>query len=435
MKRSKKFHRVRKALVVVPLTLVGMLVLVLLISALSNLGLPDASRIVERLAEAEKARLAEALHLKNSLGERIWPAWSEAEIPFVVYNEAYVFLVGLQNPQDGWIKVPGGPTRGGPWEIVPGDDFYGQPYYRQPLPAPDITPEAFTVRIGNHWAASLQTKEWMEISLRETIKRDLPAFLRPFVPYRLVVSLLLRGSDGYIAALLHESFHAFQGMQAGERLAQAEGGAARLSNLYPYDEEAFQDAWQVELDLLAEALKTNTIEETARLAALFLDQREARRAQAGLSAQLVEYEQQREWVEGTARSVELGVWREGASPDYQPFPDVSQIGDFNAYAAYPTRWSNEIDQLRRMADSSGDGRFYYSGMAQTVLLDRLLPDWKAQVVPGGVPLEDLLVSALNNLHTNFETVPRPVQVLPWPKTYTNPYQKPTRHFWDLFLAL
>jgi hypothetical protein len=395
MKNPGVTIRVRKVLVFAPLTILGLLVLALLISALSNLGLRDGSRIVERLDVAEKARLAEALHLQESAGERIWPDWSETDIPFVIYNEAYVFLVGLQDPQDGWFKVPDGPWRGGPWEIVPGDDFYGQPYYRQPLPAPDITPEAFTVQVGDRWAVSFQTKEWMEISLRETLRSEMPAFLRPVIPYRLLVPLFLRGSDGYIAGLLHESFHAFQGMQAGEQLAQAERAAGSFADQYPSGDGAFIDAWQVELDLLADALEAETADESALLAASFLEQRQARRAQAGLPPGLVNYERQREWQEGMARFVELGAWREGASPEYQPLPEASQLPDFKAYAGYPARWSNEIDQTRRMADSSGDGRFYYSGMAQAVLIDRLLLDWKAQVVPGGTYLEDLLITALN----------------------------------------
>lgn len=386
----------RKALIFTPLIVVGILALALLISTLSNLGLKNASSVVERLGEGEKALIAEALHLQESVGDRIWPGWNEADIPFVVYNEAYVFLIGLPDPQDGWVKVPGGPARGVPWELVPGDDFYGQPYYRQPLPDPDITPQAFTVRVGEQWAASLQTKEWMEISLRETLKEDLPAFLRPVVPYRVIIPLFLMGGDGYIAALLHESFHAYQGLKAGEQLARAEEAAARQGDRYPYDDTAFQDAWQIELDLLADALQADTPEQMTGLAAQFMAQRESRRRQSGLSPSLVNYERQREWLEGAARYAELGVWRVGASSDYQPIPPASQVADFNAYSAYERRWSNEVDQVRRMAGSSGDGRFYYSGMAQAVLLDRLLPDWKERVVPGSVFLEDLLAEILGS---------------------------------------
>jgi hypothetical protein len=396
MSRSKTFRRIRRLLLLAPLVVVALLLTITAAFAISNLGLPDASLTVERLHEAEKARLAETFHLRESLGELIWPGWGEADIPIVVFNEAYVFLVGAQNPQDGWEKVPNGPKRGGPWELVPGDDFYGQPYYRQTLPAPEITPEAFTVRIGDQWAASLQTKEWMEIALRETIKRDLPGFLQAIVPYRLVVPLLMRGSDGYIASLLHESFHAFQGLQAPDHLSRAEDTAATLSGGYPYEDEAFQEAWQIELDLLADALEAETTGDSARLAAEFLAARNARRTQSRLAGALVDFERQREWLEGTARFVELAVWREGAAEGYSPLEDASPLSDYKAYADYKTRWNNEVDQTRRMARSSGDGRFYYSGMAQAELLERLLPDWKEFVVPAGAYLEDLLASVLEH---------------------------------------
>lgn len=46
--------------------------------------------------------------------------------------------------------------------------------------------------------------------------------------------------------------------------------------------------------------------------------------------------------------------------------------------------------MRRTAGRSGETRFYYSGMAKAVLLDRLLPDWKEQVFNPNVMLEDLL---------------------------------------------
>lgn len=52
-----------------------------------------------------------------------------------------------------------------------------------------------------------------------------------------------------------------------------------------------------------------------------------------------------------------------------------------------------------MADDVGDGRFYYSGMAQAALLDRLLPDWKEQALTDGVFLEDLLETAVTQQQT------------------------------------
>ncbi len=42
----------------------------------------------------------------------------------------------------------------------------------------------------------------------------------------------------------------------------------------------------------------------------------------------------------------------------------------------------------------GEARFYYTGLAEAALLDRLMPDWKARVMAKGVWLEDLLQLAV-----------------------------------------
>jgi len=68
--------------------------------------------------------------------------------------------------------------------------------------------------------------------------------------------------------------------------------------------------------------------------------------------------------------------------------------DFARYAGFEKRWAQEAAQMGRMAGDEGDGRFYYSGMAQAVLLDRLLPDWKEQALADDVFLEDLLETAV-----------------------------------------
>jgi hypothetical protein len=50
-----------------------------------------------------------------------------------------------------------------------------------------------------------------------------------------------------------------------------------------------------------------------------------------------------------------------------------------------------------MAGDDGDGRFYYSGMAQAYLLDRLLPNWKATAFDENIWLDDLLQTVAQGL--------------------------------------
>ena len=290
--------------------------------------------------------------------------------------------------------MPQGIQRGGPWEVTPGDSLDGQPYYRQALTDPDITPEAFTVQVGERWVPSMQTYEWARISLMQPIRRDLPAVLRPVFPYRLFIGQLLGNNDKYLTLLAHETFHAYQGMLAPEKLASSENLNRRMDSRYPRRDDAFQADWQTELDILAEALRTSDRAATLDLAQQFLDTRIARRQAANLSPELVAYEQQREWLEGLARYAELEIWRQASTTGYTPLAETASLSGFDDYAGYDARWSQEIDQMRRMAGDEGDGRFYYSGMAQAFLLDRLGADWKASALAQDVTLEALLAQVV-----------------------------------------
>ena len=359
-----------------------------------NHRLPDHSALVDRLSEAEKARLAEVFHLRQQVGQAVWPGWEQADIPLIVYNETYAFLLGLPNPAEGWRTVPQNEPRGGPWEMVAGETFLGQPYYRQRL-ADGVTPQAFTVRVGDQWAASLQTKEWLEIALRLQLADELPPLLAEVFPYGWFVPALVGHSEGYVTKVAHETFHAYQGQMAPARLDNAETALRLYADRYPWEDEAFAAAWQQELALLAAALEAESPADRIELTRRFLDQRDQRRLQYGLPAAGEIFERQREWLEGLAKYVELAAWRQAAqSPAYQPAAALAADPDFRGYGTFAGRWRSEISTLRQQADRQGDSRFYYSGMAQAFLLDELMPEWKGRIMSGGVWLESLLAEAV-----------------------------------------
>ncbi len=385
--KTRKRRMVIVALLIVP----ALCLLVLALSWLSNLGAPSEAQTADRLSELDKARLAEALHLRASLGDQVWPGWGAASIPSIVYNEAYAFLVGLPDPDDGWLTVPRRRQEGGPWERVPGDDFLGQPYYRQPLPAAGPTPQNFTVLVGDAWASSFMTRGWMLASLNRQVRDD----FSPLFPHWLFTRQAVGGSDGYIAGLLHEAFHAHAGSVVPQRLAAAENAVRRSEPAYPWEDETLRADWQAELDLLRQALRAQSDAEAAELARQFVQQRATRRQAGGLSPSLVEYERWREWAEGLAKYAELAIWQAGyETPAYQPIASIEADSDFEGYAGFPRRWQNELNTLTRRAGDRGDGRFYYTGMAQAFLLDRLAPGWKTRAFEDGVWLDDLLAAAV-----------------------------------------
>jgi hypothetical protein len=382
---------------VVLIGLLGLLVLCIAaagISALSNRRLPTQSTVVDKLDPFQKARLAEVQHLRQALGDAVWPGWSKADIPIITYNEGYAFLVGASDPPAGWVKAPRGERVGGLWEVTPGDAFLDQPYYRQPLPDPDVTPENFTVQVGNRWAATLQTKEYAAVAFYRGFRDQLPAFLRTVFPYRLAWSILGGDTEVYIGGLAHEAFHAWQGMIAEQRLNQAEL-AARLERSYPWDDDTLKAAWQAELETLAAAAFAESDAEAVELARQFLDLRGQRRAEGRLTAALIDYEQQREWLEGLAKYAELTLLRAAADASgYQPLPAMAGDPDFESYTGSRRYWRQQMQEITRLAGREGETRFYYSGFGQAVLLDRFAPGWKEQAMQPGVYLEDLLRAAI-----------------------------------------
>lgn len=380
----------RKILLILVGSLLGMCLLASGSLLLSNRKLPTDSVVLDHLSDSQKAYLLEAIHLRQSLGEQIWNGWGEAEIPLIVYNEAYAFLIVYPDPPPGWMKVPDREPRGAAWEPVPGDSFDGETYYRQALPDPHTTPEAFTVLVGERWVASLPTREFMEISFYQGFRQDLPAFLQAVFPYRLVWNMLMGTADLYVLALNHETFHAYQGMTNFERLA----GAEQLNDLeaqYPFGDEAYEAAWKADIELALSALRAESNEQALILTQQFWQARNQHRSELNFSSDLIKLEREREWLEGLAKYAELALGRlAGASASYTPVPEIMADPDFKTYANLERFWQAQLDEALSSAMRSGDTRFYYSGLVQAALLERLTSDWKPRVLTTHLALEDLL---------------------------------------------
>ena len=387
---TPRSSRVRKSCLFIALGFIGLCLLAVAASALSNLGLPQHSTTVDQLSELEKARLSEVLHLRQTLGEAVWPGWSKADIPLIVYNEGYAFLVGMADPPAGWMKVPALEARGGPWEEVPGDLFEGRPYYRTPITGPEKTPEGFTVLVGDRWVATFQTREYGEIEFYRGVRAQLPPVISNLVPVRIAWELLMGKTDAYIAALEHESFHAYQGILAVDRLDAAESQYS-VEEKYPFD--AMEEPWKQEMDVLVRAAGAG--EDAARrdLVKQFLQMRAGRRG--GLSPEEVDLERLREWEEGLAKYAELEISRQaGTDAGYRPVEGIARDPDFKDYAGQQQFWLEQLQEAKSTQGRSGDTRFYYSGNVMAVVLDRLSPGWKARALPGGEYLEDLLREAV-----------------------------------------
>lgn len=306
----------------------------------------QASRLdSEKLSENDKRELMEVLRLKEKLGNLVWPGLGGFPIPILLFNEKYEFLVGGTDPSF-------------PWQLVQDDDFMGRDYHRRPA----VNPQAFAVSIGSQWAGSAGTIELMNSQ----------------IPFRL-------SREFHAVIVLHEVFHAFQAVQAGGNFARAIS-AYTLEKRYPQNEPEFSAAWNREGEALAGALATRDTAEAASLVQEFLSIRKVRRGERELAPELVAFEQDLEWLEGLAKYAEVRFFELAAARSAEP--------EYARYRPGHPFWRSDLARLgRNLGGQAGDLRFYLSGAAQALLLDRLHPGWKAEALEKKC-LEDLLKAAV-----------------------------------------
>lgn len=372
----------------------------LVVSALFNLTLPKKSKTVEHLSFKEKSFVAEAMNLQKKMGNEVWQGWGDTVIPVIVYNEKYAFLLGYHNPPSGWYKMPEKEARGTAWEAVKTDDFFGTTYYRQLLPNPEITPENFTVMVGNRWVTTMQTKEYSAVAFYNGFRKELPPVLNAVFPYKLFWQLIMGNAEKYIGGLLHEAFHAFQGTYVPDRLAQAER-VAGLEKDYPWIEPANAEGWYNEINHLIKAYKSESNDSALHYVEQFLDNRAERRGKSNLTDAIIQYEQNREWLEGLAKYAELTIGLKASqNPNYEHAKEIESVSEFKHYKTFAKYYNMQIQEVRRVAAREDENRFYYTGMLQAVMLDRLMPEWKNEAFGENSYLENLLTKAVDNYKNN-----------------------------------
>lgn len=374
-----------------------LLIALMAVSAIYNTTLSSSSKVTEKLTSPQKAYIAEYFNLQEEVMSDIWPEYDEIKIPVIVYNEEYAFLVGMNNPDSGWYKMPANEHRGDEWKVVENDDFRGEAYYRQHLPDPAATPENFTVKVGSTWVSTMQTREFAEVSFYNGFKSELPPGIDLVFPYKIFWNLIMGEAESYTSGLIHEAFHGFQGSTANEKFSEAES-IAWLSNEYPWYLEKNSAGWRNESELLMKAFESESDTDAYQYIKEYINVRDERRIEAELTDKMIEYEKNREWLEGLAKYTELKIGLVAdETPGYEPVTEIKELGDFNNYSKRDKYFQNQLSEVPRAAGRSGESRFYYGGMLQAMLLDRVYPDWKHNILDEDIFLEDLLRGAVSEI--------------------------------------
>jgi hypothetical protein len=312
---------------------------------------PTSSAPATALTPDDRIRIAETFRLASAVGDEVWPAWTSAPFAILLVTPEREFLL------------------------------------RHPRPSPEFTELGYDSLLAT------------DVFVRD--RRFAPTLLATFPAVGGVPTIVVgqpaatrKNSTEWVLTLLHEHFHQLQTSRPGyfarvDSLGLARGdqtGMWMLNYAFPYDSARVRSLFATLTQRLDSALAATTDgERTTRWASV-------RSARADLRAALTpdddRYLAFQMWQEGVARYTELAVARFAASR-YTPSATFSALADFVPYAtAAASIESNVRAGLRGSSLERGNRvAFYPAGAAFALMLDRTVPDWRAQYFDRAMSLD------------------------------------------------
>lgn len=318
------------------------------------------------LSPLDLTRAAEISRVVNLHGNTVWSGWKAP--PQLLCKADADYLIGHPQP---------------PADFKPVADFSvsGQPVYRREghlIPVPAAT----AWLVAGVWSLALPTLEEFQQAVDQVLGAG-------------VVKL---DDPTYVAAAVHEAFHAFQ-MTALNRppMFGFRGDEGKiLANLS--SQPNLKRQLVLEGQALRGALEATDLSAVWQGVNHFLELRQIRRFH--LSPDVAAYEQALEWSEGLARYAEVSLMRLVAG---------QQSAD-DRFVYPTTNWQTFLEQVDDVSQIPGTLRdsYYALGAAQGFVLDRLMDGWKQNAIPGGTSLEQLL----SDLSHRASSLPASLRIFP-----------------------
>ena len=301
----------------------------------------------------------------------IWPGWNASDTPLLLYLPGRQdLLIGHPHPPEGFhpytglLRFPGAVmmVKDGPTLIA--DD--GQNTARD---------------IGD-------TRTLVVADPLSTLRQDVASMIadpRPAAEKIRTLELEDLAADAYhqLALIVHEAFHVHQ-----DRVAPDRSSNEMLLLYYPVLSAENNAAFGLEGVALERAIAARDLADCRAEALRWLAVREYRRAL--LPTRAIQYEDGVEFTEGTAKYTEYRLFEvlEGRRPS----PGLERAQGFSGFGDLSPQRRALLAMMRRHLDGNVNVnnapygtaplrmRLYYSGMAIGLLLDRLAPDWKHDLV-------------------------------------------------------
>jgi len=314
-----------------------------------------------QLPRADAVLIAEAYHLWQMLGEKVWAGWTRVSMPFIYVTSDYEYAIGFPKTLQGYTPLGQ-------------DALLGK------------SVQARKRVFGTHSSASF-----------------------PYEGVPTVVigtpSALEKSPAAWALTASHEMFHVLQDSRGGiQKVQQLKIGSDsdpgwQLNFPFPYKDADVMRLVHLQgypLYLAATGADesevkydTGTAADAVRVYRSFL----RRQSPEG---KFYDYSRFQEWQEGIAFYTEYRMAELAAGGDYQPTEAFRQLPDYKSYRQV---WNEDYKNrtfLVKHAGRAAQSRtaFYHLGLGKGLLLDRLMPDWKTRYFAPGVWLDDLVFAAL-----------------------------------------
>ncbi|HEX7393830.1 MAG TPA: hypothetical protein VF313_02795 [Anaerolineaceae bacterium] len=298
---------------------------------------------------------AEAWNLLAQRGGLAWSGWGQPLPPLLISKGSDDFLVGHPHPPEGFDLAEG--------LLIGEQNVFRRPGHLVPVPAATVW------NVAGVWSVAVPERTEFQAAVDKALGKG-----------KVIID-----PPGYVRAIVHEAFHAYQMTRIGGNppnfgVDVDEGEMiADLSSRSGLD-----DRYSAEGQALANALRMTDQADTLKEAARFLQLRQSRRGSN--TPEVAAYEQSVEWTEGLARYAEISLIRLAGQTNYRP-----TLAGLN-YPSPDDTWEQFLKDLAQptLNPDGFRGRYYLLGAGQAFLLDRLLPGWKDRVLDEKQSLEVLL---------------------------------------------
>lgn len=322
----------------------------------------------------------EAWHILDFAAPEVWPAWTSYR------DEAY--FTAIPKLQDIIINPPADP---GPGYLRLEQVVQGKAIYlRAPSPIEKVWGGAYRFRLGGKTVKAAQFYP-PSAQIAERWMKYLERLFSPAPPppsgARIGNSL-----ERLVTIIIHEAFHRWQ------ESALDRAKIVNRTHPSPFDGDDGQAALsRLEGRVLFRAASVKDRERLIELSREFLAVRQERRR--ALVAEDIAWEKRNEFVEGSAMYVETAILQVLAERGYRPRVLQPADPNFHGFAI-----ASDMVQLSLLAieqsprlranEEEAHTRTYYLGMAQGLILDRLVgPMWKRALLEPDAYFENLLQKA------------------------------------------